>query len=86
MRKQLHSEVEKQASLKLKRRKERRWREIVAFGMVGWAVAIPTVLGIMLGSWLDERSSSSISWTLILMLGGICSGCVVAWHWVEQNR
>ena len=55
------------------------------FGMVGWSVALPTLLGIALGVWLDSRSASPYSWTLMLMILGLALGCVNAWYWVRKE-
>jgi ATP synthase protein I len=55
------------------------------FGVVGWSVALPTVLGIALGVWIDSRTASPYSWTLMLMLGGLILGCFNAWYWVRRE-
>lgn len=54
-----------------------------AAGIVGWSVAVPTVLGALLGIWLDRAWPSDISWTLALLLGGVALGCLNAWYWVS---
>lgn len=55
------------------------------FGLVGWSVALPTVLGIALGIWVDSRSTSGYSWTLMLMIGGLLLGAATAWYWVRRE-
>ncbi len=55
------------------------------FGLVGWAIAIPTVLGALLGIWMDTRIASELSWTLALLLAGAALGCVNAWYWVQRE-
>jgi ATP synthase protein I len=55
------------------------------FGLVGWSVAIPTLLGIGLGVWIDTRSDGPYSWTLMLMLVGVIVGCLNAWYWVRKE-
>lgn len=54
-------------------------------GLVGWSVALPTVLGIALGIWIDSRSTSGYSWTLMLMVAGLALGAVTAWYWVRRE-
>lgn len=61
------------------------WFGLGMFGLVGWAVAVPTVAGIALGVWLDARLGDRISWTLTLMLVGVALGCVNAWLWVKRE-
>lgn len=67
-------------------RDERIWFGLGLFGLVGWSVAVPTLLGLALGIWIDARWPGQISWTLTLMLGGVFMGCLNAWFWVEQER
>ena len=53
-------------------------------GMIGWSVALPTVLGALLGIWLDRAHPGRFSWTLSLLLGGLALGCIAAWQWVDR--
>jgi ATP synthase protein I len=46
------------------------WSGLGMFGLVGWAVALPTLLGVALGLWLDARFPSRVSWTLTLLFLG----------------
>lgn len=55
------------------------------FGLVGWAVAVPTLLGIALGIWIDQHWPSSYSWTLMLLFLGLFTGCLNAWFWIRQS-
>jgi ATP synthase protein I len=62
------------------------WFGLGMFGLVGWAVAVPTVLGVALGLWLDHHwASGRISWTLTMLLVGVLLGCGNAWYWVERE-
>jgi len=55
-------------------------------GMIGWSVALPTLVGIAVGVWLDRRSpEGGPSWTLTLMAVGLLLGCANAWHWVRRE-
>lgn len=55
------------------------------FGLVGWSVAIPTLIGIALGIWIDARWPSSYSWTLMLLMIGVILGCLNAWYWIKRE-
>ena len=73
-----------------KRRSRREGRHGLAFGLglfglVGWSVAIPTLLGIALGVWIDRRTGGPYSWTLMLLIAGVAIGCVNAWYWVRKE-
>ncbi|AEF98944.1 AtpZ/AtpI family protein [Methylomonas methanica] len=62
------------------------WFGLGMFGLVGWSVAIPTVLGIALGIWLDRKWPGPPSWTLTLLFLGVILGCRNAWYWIERER
>jgi len=57
-----------------------------AFGVIGWSVAIPTVLGVIIGKWLNSGAPQPFSWVLALMLGGLLIGIIVAWEWIAKNQ
>lgn len=61
------------------------WFSLGLFGIVGWSVAVPTLLGLALGIWIDARWPGRISWTLTLLFVGIVCGCINAWYWVKQE-
>jgi ATP synthase protein I len=61
------------------------WFGLGMFGLVGWAVALPTVAGVALGLWLDTRFPSRVSWTLTLLLVGALLGSLNAWYWVKRE-
>jgi len=54
-------------------------------GMIGWSVTVPTLLGALLGAWLDKHHPSGHSWTLTLLLSGLVLGCWNAWHWTARE-
>lgn len=62
------------------------WKDLGLFGMVGWAVSLPTLLGVALGLWIDRRFPGSYSWTLTLLCVGVALGCWNAWTWIRQQR
>lgn len=55
------------------------------FGLIGWSVTIPTLLGIALGVWIDRITESPYSWTLMLMIAGVALGCFNAWYWLRKE-
>jgi len=62
------------------------WIGLGMMGLVGWSVVMPTLLGAALGSWLDEIHPGTHSWTLALLVAGLCLGCANAWHWVSRQQ
>jgi len=55
------------------------------FGLIGWSVAVPTLLGALGGRWLDARHPAAHSWTLALLVAGLVVGCANAWHWISRE-
>lgn len=62
------------------------WSGFSLFGIVGWSVSIPTLLGIALGLWLDHNYVAAHSWTLTMLALGLALGCYNAWRWVSQEE
>jgi len=62
------------------------WFGLGMMGIVGWTIAVPTLLGVALGIWLDKKYPESFSWTLSFLIIGLLVGCLVAWHWVSKEH
>ncbi|MGM0585636.1 MAG: AtpZ/AtpI family protein [Pseudomonadota bacterium] len=80
--------VGRSARRKLRARREGRRSALRGFGMfglVGWAVTVPTLVGVALGVWLDSITDGERSWTLALLLAGVAVGCLNAWYWVRKE-
>lgn len=84
----LSKEVGDKADRKLKAQKEKPgiWSGFGLFGIIGWSVAVPTLMGAALGIWLDKRYAQDFSWTLSLLIAGLMAGLVIAWNWVEKEN
>ncbi|OGS33328.1 MAG: F0F1 ATP synthase subunit [Elusimicrobia bacterium RIFOXYB2_FULL_49_7] len=61
------------------------WFGLGMMGLIGWSVTLPTLLGAVVGIWLDRRDPGRYSWTLMLLIVGLGLGCVNAWHWVSRQ-
>jgi ATP synthase protein I len=62
------------------------WFGLGTMGLIGWSVAVPTLLGAALGVWLDTRYGGRHSWRLALLMAGLVVGCLNAWHWVDKEE
>jgi ATP synthase protein I len=74
---------------KVKARRERGkgiWFGLGTMGMIGWSVAIPTLIGVAFGALLDSWYPGQISWTLTFLSIGLIIGCVNAWYWVIREQ
>lgn len=77
-----------QEKRKLKARRESKrsaWFGLGMIGLVGWSVAVPTLLGAALGIWLDKHHDGNYSLTLMLLVIGLVIGCLNAWYWVKKE-
>lgn len=61
------------------------WYGLGMFGLVGWSIAIPTVIGIAIGIWMDRTWDHSFSCTLMCLFVGVVIGCSIAWYWVSRE-
>ena len=87
-REEFTKQISRKKERKIKARKTRKqglWFGLGMFGMVGWSVAIPTVIFIAIGIYIDSRWPGRISWTLIFLCAGVALGCLNAWYWVKKE-
>jgi ATP synthase protein I len=80
--------VRKKEARKLRARQEGRTNPMQAvslFGLVGWSVALPTLLALGLGIWIDSTWPGRFSWTLTLLLVGVVIGCINAWSVIQKE-
>lgn len=80
-------QIANKSDRKIKARTEAKniWFGLGMFGMVGWSVAVPTLLCIGLGIWIDTHIQSKYSWTLMLLVIGVALGCFNAWYWIKKE-
>lgn len=86
--KTLPAAVGRKASRRLKARREGDqgvWFGLGLFGMVGWTIAITTLIGVAIGVWMDRTWPSTYSWTLTMLFIGLIIGCMNAWYWVNKE-
>jgi ATP synthase protein I len=86
--KDFSEEVRSREERKIKARKEGDrgvWFGLGMFGLVGWSVSIPTLMGIAIGIWIDKTWPGPRSWTLMCLIIGVILGCINAWYWVKRE-
>ncbi|MFC2968256.1 AtpZ/AtpI family protein [Acidimangrovimonas pyrenivorans] len=84
----LEHTIARKAEHRVRARREGRhtvWFGVGMFGLVGWAVAVPTLLGVAVGRWLDARFADGPSWTMMGLLAGVALGSANAWWWVRRT-
>ena len=80
------AEKEKRKLEALRNSRRSVWFGLGMFGMIGWSVAVPMVLGALLGIWLDKNHPQSFSWTLTCIVSGILIGIAIAANWVSKEE
>jgi ATP synthase protein I len=85
-------EMEKRVAAQAERKRKARaegdrgvWFGLGMFGLVGWSVAIPALIGTALGWWMDKAVADQYSWTLMGLGLGVAVGCFNAWYWVKRE-
>lgn len=87
-----HTFAERIGMRAARKRKARRsptqgiWFGLGMMGIIGWSVVVPTLLGGLLGHWVDKHHAGTHSWTLALLVAGLVIGCLNAWHWVTKEE
>ena len=61
------------------------FRAVALVGLIGWSVVLPMLFGIVIGTWIDHRWPSRLSWTLVLLVAGLAAGCWNAWNRIRQE-
>lgn len=61
------------------------WFGLGMMGLIGWSIALPTILGAAIGIWLDKHYKGEHSWTLALIVAGLTIGCFTAWNWLSKE-
>lgn len=58
------------------------WQSIATFGVIGWMIALPTVIGAYLGKYMDSKITGpeGISWTITFILIGLGIGIYTVWR------
>lgn len=85
----LENEISSREQRKLKSRRDGErsvWFGLGMFGLVGWSVAVPALLGVALGSWIDTNWPSRVSWKLTFLIVGVAMGFANAWRWMQQEN
>jgi ATP synthase protein I len=62
------------------------WFGLGMMGVIGWSVAVPALIGVAIGVWIDVHYPGPFSWTLMLLFAGLGLGCINAWYWVEKEQ
>jgi ATP synthase protein I len=89
---QNHDKMKKAVRLRDQRRKrwnkegERSlWQNLSMIGALGWLIVTPTLLGVLIGRWLDGVFETGIFFSGALIFLGIAIGSYLAWQRVNKE-
>ncbi|MFM0472389.1 AtpZ/AtpI family protein [Paraburkholderia strydomiana] len=55
-------------------------------GILGWAIVLPTLLGLAAGRWLDRIFGTGVFFSAPLLMGGAALGFWSAWKWMHREQ
>lgn len=55
-------------------------------GILGWAIVLPTLLGLALGRWLDRIFATRVFFSAPLLMAGAALGFWSAWKWMHRQQ
>lgn len=54
-------------------------------GILGWTIVVPTLLGLVIGHWLDRYFSTRVFFSAPLLMVGAGVGLWSAWKWMHRQ-
>jgi predicted F0F1-ATPase subunit len=62
------------------------WLSVLGLlGSIGWAVMVPTLLGLASGLWIDTMFPGYLNWVSLMLPLGLFLGCLNAGYWFLQD-
>lgn len=61
------------------------WQNLSMIGALGWLIVTPTLIGVLVGRWLDKRFDTDIFFSGALIFLGVAFGCYLAWQRVNKE-
>jgi len=61
------------------------WKNLSMIGALGWLIVTPTLLGVVIGRWLDVHFGTGIFWSGALIFSGVALGAYLAWQRIAKN-
>jgi len=55
-------------------------------GILGWAIVLPTLLGLAAGRWLDRIFDTGVFFSAPLLMVGAALGFWSAWKWMHREH
>ena len=85
----LYRSVEQRAERRARWKREGErplWQNLSMIGALGWLIVTPTILGALVGRWLDHAYGQGVFWTGSLIFIGAVLGFSLAWQRIQSDR
>jgi len=87
-----HDKMQRAVHLREQRRKRWKkegerslWQNLSMVGALGWLIVTPTLLGVLIGRWLDGFFETGVFFSGALIFLGIAIGSYLAWQRVTKE-
>jgi ATP synthase protein I len=87
-----HEKMRRAVDLREKRRERWKeegerslWQNLSMIGALGWLIVTPTLIGVLLGRWLDSLFDTGIFFSGACIFLGVSMGCYLAWQRVNKE-
>jgi ATP synthase protein I len=61
------------------------WKNLSMVGALGWLVVVPTLIGVLLGRWLDGVFATGVLFSGALIVLGVSLGGYLAWRKINDE-
>jgi ATP synthase protein I len=61
------------------------WQNLSMIGALGWLIVVPTLLGVVIGRWLDAIFGTGILFSGALIFLGVTLGGYLAWQRINKE-
>lgn len=61
------------------------WKNLSMVGALGWLIVVPTLLGVLIGRWLDHTFGTGTLFTGALIFVGVSLGGSMAWRRINSE-
>ena len=61
------------------------WKNLSMVGALGWLIVVPTLLGVLVGRWLDNTFGTGILFTGAMIFIGVALGGSLAWRRITSE-
>lgn len=61
------------------------WRNLSMIGALGWLIVAPTLIGVLLGRWLDKAFGTGVMFSGALIFLGVVLGSYLVWQRITKE-